>query len=177
MCSSTRQPRPLTQSISLLVHPYHQEAPQLPRYYRSHLLYPQVRILYSSRHPADRHSIIGSVMIITLPWSNKGGLLAGIYLTGLGTTGFVLALSWCSATNTGHTKKTTTNAMLLIGYCELNHTPYLIKLILGIGVGNLCAPQMWKAEYSPRYYIPWGIILACYIICPLMMVSCSTVLR
>ncbi|OCF30880.1 membrane transporter [Kwoniella heveanensis CBS 569] len=100
-------------------------------------------------------NIVGSIMIIALPWSNKGGLLCGIYLTGLGTSGFVLALSWCAATNTGHTKKTTTNAMLLIGYC----------------VGNLVAPQMWLAKYSPRYYVPWGIILACYIVCPLIMLA------
>ena len=54
--------------------------------------------------------------------------------TGVGTTGFVLALAWVSAVNAGHTKKTTVNAIFLIGYC----------------LGNLCAPQMWKAEYSPR---------------------------
>jgi len=94
-------------------------------------------------------------MIVTLSWSNQGGLLTSIYLGGLGTPGFVLALSWCAATNTGHTKKTTTNAMLLIGYC----------------LGNLLSPQMWKAEYAPRYYIPWGIILATYIICPCMLLG------
>lgn len=45
--------------------------------------------------------------------------------------------------------------MLLIGYC----------------LGNLLSPQMWLASYAPRYYIPWGIILATYVLCPLMMVS------
>jgi ACS family allantoate permease-like MFS transporter len=100
-------------------------------------------------------NIVSGIMMLTLPWSNQGGLLTSIYLGGLGTSGFVLALSWCAATNTGHTKKTTTNAMLLIGYC----------------LGNLLSPQMWKAEYAPRYYIPWGVILATYIICPCMLVK------
>ncbi|RDW74873.1 membrane transporter-1 [Coleophoma cylindrospora] len=100
-------------------------------------------------------NIVAGIMIVTLSWDNKGGLLTSIYLGGLGTSGFVLALSWCAATNTGHTKKTTTNAMLLIGYC----------------LGNLLSPQMWKASYAPRYYIPWGVILATYVICPCILLG------
>jgi hypothetical protein len=43
-----------------------------------------------------------------------------LYLTGVGVPGFVLV----NAANTGHTKKTTANAIFLIGYC----------------LGNLLAP-------------------------------------
>jgi ACS family allantoate permease-like MFS transporter len=65
-------------------------------------------------------------MMVSLPWTSKGGLLAAVYLGGLGmcfatscvdtnvvltlhvgTPGFVLSLSWCASTNLGHTKKTT----------------------------------------------------------------------
>ncbi|KAL7413287.1 MFS general substrate transporter [Mrakia frigida] len=99
-------------------------------------------------------NIIGACLILGLPFSNKTGQLVSLYVTGVGTTGFVLALAWVSAVNAGHTKKTTVNAVFLIGYC----------------LGNLCAPQMWKAEYSPRNTIPWIIILACYIACPIIMV-------
>ncbi|ORY27006.1 putative membrane transporter [Naematelia encephala] len=106
-------------------------------------------------------NIVSGIMLIALPWSNKGGLLTAVYLGGLGTPGFVLSLSWNAATNTGHTKKTTANAMLLIGYC----------------LGNLVAPQMWLAKYSPRYYIPWAIILMCYCVCPLMMLGIAFFLR
>ncbi|RSH82830.1 hypothetical protein EHS25_005820 [Saitozyma podzolica] len=106
-------------------------------------------------------NIVSGIMMVSLPWTSKGGLLAAVYLGGLGTPGFVLSLSWCAATNLGHTKKTTANAMLLIGYC----------------VGNLVAPQMWLAQYSPRYYIPWGVILASYTICPLMMLGIAWALR
>jgi hypothetical protein len=62
-------------------------------------------------------NIVSGIMMVSLPWTSKGGLLAAVYLGGLGTPGFVLSLSWCAATNLGHTKKTTANAMLLIGYC------------------------------------------------------------
>jgi hypothetical protein len=47
-----------------------------------------------------------------------------LYLTGVGVPGFVLALALVNAANTGHTKKTTANAIFLIGYC----------------LGNLLAP-------------------------------------
>jgi hypothetical protein len=78
-------------------------------------------------------NIVSGILMVTLPWTSKGGLLAGVYLGGLGkcsyycspqlvsyeqafrevalihagTPGFVLSLSWCAATNLGHTKKTT----------------------------------------------------------------------
>jgi len=100
-------------------------------------------------------NIISGILLISLPWTAKPGLLLAVYLGGFGTPGFVLALSWCAATNTGHTKKTTCNAMLLVGYC----------------LGNLLSPQMWQAKYSPRYYVPWGIILGTYVICPFILLT------
>jgi hypothetical protein len=57
-------------------------------------------------------------LLIAVPFHLKGVLLFAIYILGFSTPSFVLALSWCAGSNTGHTKKTTTNAMLLIGYCE-----------------------------------------------------------
>jgi hypothetical protein len=71
-------------------------------------------------------NIVSGIMMVSLPWTSKGGLLAAVYLGGLGgwivmgvviarvmltllagTPGFVLSLSWCASTNLGHTKKTT----------------------------------------------------------------------
>ncbi|KAK4684969.1 hypothetical protein P7C73_g5191, partial [Tremellales sp. Uapishka_1] len=94
---------------------------------------------------AHSRSIISGIMIVSLPWSNKGGLLTAIYLGGVGTPGFVLALSWCAATNTG--------------------------------LGNLLAPQMWEAKYAPRYYVPWGVILATYVLCPVILLGIGFFLR
>lgn len=28
---------------------------------------------------------------------------------------------------------------------------------------------MWMAKYSPRNIVPWSIILACYTVCPILM--------
>jgi ACS family allantoate permease-like MFS transporter len=53
---------------------------------------------------------------------------------GVGTTGFVLSLSWLSSVTAGHTKKVTTNAIMLSAYC----------------VGNAAAPFMWQNKYKPR---------------------------
>ena len=52
----------------------------------------------------------------------------------VGTTGFVLALSWVSQTTAGHTKRVTTNAIMLSAYC----------------IGNAAGPFMWNAKYKPR---------------------------
>ena len=57
-----------------------------------------------------------------------------VVAAGVGTTGFVLSLSWLSSVTAGHTKRVTTNAIMLIAYC----------------VGNAAAPFMWQAKYQPR---------------------------
>lgn len=94
---------------------------------------------------------------------------------GVGTTGFVLSLSWLSSVTAGHTKKVTTNAIMLSAYC----------------IGNSAGPFMWQAQYKPRSatfstpplvdllahsralacrnHVPWLIIGLCYVICPLLM--------
>lgn len=53
---------------------------------------------------------------------------------GVGTTGFVLSLSWLSNVTAGHTKRVTVNAIMLIAYC----------------IGNAAGPFMWQAKYKPR---------------------------
>ncbi|KAJ3546254.1 hypothetical protein NM688_g5536 [Phlebia brevispora] len=46
-------------------------------------------------------NIIGVFLINLLPWSNKVGLLFAQWTTGVGTTGFVLSLSWISSVTGG----------------------------------------------------------------------------
>lgn len=67
--------------------------------------------------PIDR--IVSAILLMTLPFSQRGALLFAIYLGGTGVPAYVLALAWCASSSTGHTKKTTANAMLQIGYCEM----------------------------------------------------------
>ena len=100
-------------------------------------------------------SIIAGVVVVALPWSNKNGLLTGIFLCGLSTPPFVVILSWNALTCAGHTKKTTANMMFLVGYC----------------IGNLCSPQLWQSKFAPRYYVPWGVIIGCWTLCPFIILS------
>jgi len=93
-------------------------------------------------------NIIGSILVITLPWSNKIGLLISVYATGVGTAGFVLSLAWVSSTTAGHTKRVTTNAILLSAYC----------------IGNIVGPQMFQQKYKPRNIVPWSVIAVCQVL-------------
>ncbi|KAG9308676.1 MFS general substrate transporter [Chiua virens] len=98
-------------------------------------------------------SLIGVLMIEFLPWNNQIGLLFGIWLVDINTTGLVLALSWLTSVTAGHTKRITTNAIILSAYC----------------IGNAAGPFMWQAKYKPRNHIPWIIIGICNLICPLLL--------
>jgi len=31
--------------------------------------------------------------------------------------------------------------------------------LIGYALGQVSAPQFWKAKYAPRYRLPWGIII------------------
>jgi len=61
---------------------------------------------------------------------------------GVGTTGFVLSLSWLSTVTAGHTKRITVNAIMLSAYC----------------IGNAAGPFLWQANYKPRSvtFLPRG---------------------
>ncbi|KAF8073573.1 MFS general substrate transporter [Lyophyllum atratum] len=98
-------------------------------------------------------NILGAFLINFLPWGNKVGLLFSVWLSGVGTTGFVLSLSWISSVTAGHTKRVTTNAILLSAYC----------------IGNAAGPFMWQAQYKPRNHVPWIIIGVCYVSCMALM--------
>ncbi|KAK7684372.1 hypothetical protein QCA50_012319 [Cerrena zonata] len=98
-------------------------------------------------------NLLGVFLLNFLPWENKVGLLFSQWITGVGTTGFVLSLSWLSNVTAGHTKRITVNAILLIAYC----------------VGNSAGPFMWQAKYKPRNHVPWIVIGICYLICPILL--------
>lgn len=71
-----------------------------------------------------------------LAFSNNNKLaLAGYSIYGLSPLGFICILSSISSNVTGHTKKVTGNAIVLVGYC----------------VGNLIGPQTFLASEAPTY--------------------------
>ncbi|GAW05484.1 MFS general substrate transporter [Lentinula edodes] len=92
-------------------------------------------------------NIVGLLMVNLINWNDRIALLAGQYLNGLGTTSFVLMLSWLNAVTAGQTKKITVNAIMLCAYC----------------IGNAAGPFMWKQKYKPRNHVPWAVIGACYV--------------
>jgi len=99
-------------------------------------------------------NVLGIFLLNLLPWSNKVGLLFAQWCTGVGTTGFVLSLSWLSNVTAGHTKRVTVNAIMLSAYC----------------IGNATSPFMWQAKYRPRNHVPWIIIGVCIVTCMLLLV-------
>ncbi|KAF5343546.1 hypothetical protein D9758_012942 [Tetrapyrgos nigripes] len=106
-------------------------------------------------------NLLGVFLINFLPWSDKVGLLFAQWLTGVGTTGFVLSLSWLSTVTAGHTKRITTNTIMLCAYC----------------IGNAAAPFMWQEKYKPRNHVPWIIIGICYTSCMALVMTIRFVLN
>jgi len=38
-------------------------------------------------------------------------------------------------------------------------------------VGNIVGPQMFQQKYKPRNIVPWSVIAACYILCPVVLLG------
>ncbi|KAG2144010.1 MFS general substrate transporter [Suillus cothurnatus] len=111
-------------------------------------------------------SWIGILLLNLLPWSNQAGLLVSQFLGACdvhaetSTPGFVLSLSWLNNVTAGHTKRVVTNAIMLSAYC----------------VGNAASPLMWKDQYKPRNHVPWAVIGATYVACPVLLLVIRAVL-
>ncbi|KAG8947324.1 hypothetical protein FRC03_001064 [Tulasnella sp. 419] len=91
-------------------------------------------------------AVLSCLLLMCLPWSNKPGMLAALYLMQWSGLGFITVLHWVTVTVAGHTKKMTVNAIFLIGY----------------SLGQTLSTQFWKQKYRPRNYLPFGITLASY---------------
>ncbi|KAG1720332.1 major facilitator superfamily domain-containing protein [Suillus paluster] len=98
-------------------------------------------------------ALLGILLVNLLPWSDRVGLLVGLFLVSAAAPAFVLSLLWLNTVTAGHTKRVVTSAIMLSSYC----------------IGNAAGPFMWKSQYKPRYHVPWAVIGACYIICPILL--------
>jgi len=94
-------------------------------------------------------NILSVFLVNFLPWRDKVGLLISVWISAIATAGDVIAIAWVSQTTAGHTKRVTTNAIILSGSC----------------IGNAAGPFMWKAKYKPRNHVPWIIIGVCDVAC------------
>ncbi|KAF8214279.1 MFS general substrate transporter [Mycena galopus ATCC 62051] len=95
--------------------------------------------------------VLGAVLVITLPWSNKIGLLFSLWVAGIGSTAFVIVIAWLGSVTAGHTKRITTNTIMLIAYC----------------VGNAIGPTLTlpQAKYKPRNRVPWSVCIMTFVVC------------
>ncbi|KAK2466721.1 hypothetical protein APHAL10511_000979 [Amanita phalloides] len=88
---------------------------------------------------------IGSILVQTLPFKNRVGLLFSYWINIFAAVPIAIILGWTNVLVAGHTKRTTVNAILLVAY----------------GAGNAAGPLMWKIQYSPRNHVPWSVLAAC----------------
>lgn len=84
-------------------------------------------------------SLIGMIVVITVPNSNPYGRLVGIWLTAPFAANIPLGLSLITSNVGGFTKRATVSGMLFVGYC----------------VGNIIGPQFFYTYESPSY--PTGL--------------------
>lgn len=80
---------------------------------------------------------------------SKNARLAGYYLISISPVCMICALSCFQSNTAGHTKKVTTTAIYLIGYC----------------VGNLIGPQTFIAAQAPGYTGGKIAMVVCYAVC------------
>ncbi|KAI5118501.1 hypothetical protein M0805_004001 [Coniferiporia weirii] len=103
-------------------------------------------------------AILAGLIELCVPFSNRVAHLVGIYLLFLGSSpAFIMMMSWVTSAISGHTKKTTTSAIFLIG----------------TSLGQVLCTQFWREEYRPRNLVPWGITLMSH----LATIPCTLTLR
>ncbi|KAL4967705.1 transcription factor domain-containing protein [Aspergillus stella-maris] len=92
---------------------------------------------------------IGAIIVYTLPRTNVGGQMVGIYLLYTYFGPYVVGISMAQANTAGNTKKTVQYSILYIGYA----------------VGNLIGPQTFRANQAPAYTGGFVAMLVCYCVC------------
>ncbi|KAI0647523.1 MFS general substrate transporter [Trametes meyenii] len=100
-------------------------------------------------------AILGSILVNTLPSSHRVGLLFSYWIAITSIAPFVVMLAWVGSTTAGHTKRLTTNAIVMIGYA----------------VGNAAGPQYWEKKYQPRNHVPWLILSVCWAVSALLLLA------
>ncbi|VEU22874.1 DEKNAAC103951 [Brettanomyces naardenensis] len=99
-------------------------------------------------------AFLGAIIAISVDYSNKAGMLAGIFLTRANGTVYIIAFCLCQSTAAGYTKRLTRTLLFMVAY----------------GVSNTIAPQLWKPQYSPRYRVSWLIqIVFSWFLAPLVL--------
>ncbi|BCS23745.1 uncharacterized protein APUU_40189S [Aspergillus puulaauensis] len=89
--------------------------------------------------------LVGVLGLWLLPSSNPYGRLVCLWISFAYTAAWTLCMSIATANTAGHTKKITTNAMVIIGYC----------------LGNFVGPFFFKSAQAPVYELGVGMMFFC----------------
>ncbi|KAL1961581.1 hypothetical protein VTN77DRAFT_1433 [Rasamsonia byssochlamydoides] len=98
--------------------------------------------------------LIGTVLVYTLPRTNKAGQLIGLYMLYVYWAPYVCGLALFQANTAGRSKKTTVNAMDYFAYA----------------IGNIIGPQTFVANQAPKYTGATVAILLCYCLCIILAI-------
>ncbi|KAF2159170.1 hypothetical protein M409DRAFT_71184 [Zasmidium cellare ATCC 36951] len=98
--------------------------------------------------------IISCILLLSLPWSNRWGLIAAIWIRATGGIPYSVVMIWAANCSAGHTKKTTVIGLYHVGY----------------GLGNILSPQLFQPQYKPRYIVTWAVILGIACVLPMIIV-------
>ncbi|KAF9887941.1 hypothetical protein FE257_009463 [Aspergillus nanangensis] len=60
-------------------------------------------------------AVVSSILLLSLPWSNRWGLIVGIWLRSTTGIAYAIVMIWAANASAGHTKKTTVIALYHIG--------------------------------------------------------------
>ncbi|KAJ3537197.1 hypothetical protein NM208_g6418 [Fusarium decemcellulare] len=115
--------------------------------------YPNARILIMLLCLAP--FLAGTLGLWLVDQAHPYGRLACLWISFAYTAAWTLAMSVATANTAGHTKKITTNALLIIGYC----------------LGNFVGPFFFKTDQSPRYTLGVAMMLFCVGVQILCLVS------
>ncbi|KAH8152090.1 uncharacterized protein LAJ45_04084 [Morchella importuna] len=79
---------------------------------------------------------LGGALMSFLPNSNKGGLLAGIYLVNSIVAVLIIVFNWAASNIAGHTKRSIATSLIAGAF----------------SIGNIIGPQTFQAKDAPNFY-------------------------
>ncbi|KAF2102848.1 MFS general substrate transporter [Rhizodiscina lignyota] len=97
--------------------------------------------------------LAGSICLLTLPASDKWGIVVATWFAACSSSLMVVSLSLAASNVKGNTKKSTVSAIFFVAYCT----------------GCIISPQLWQAPDAPRYVkgcissiVSWALLIITY---------------
>lgn len=99
-------------------------------------------------------AVTGAALLSFLPHTNKGGLLASVYLINFQTGCTSICYQWLACNTAGHTKRTYVTAGMSAAFA----------------IANIIGPQTFRAKNAPQYQPAKITLVAFYATCPILAV-------